>query len=66
MYYEVSQEVFDKLPDFIVGVVAVTGIDNSKDVPAVTKMLEENAEAVRAYFEEKKRLQAYHLQSFWL
>ena len=52
MFYEVSKEVFDKLPDFVVGVVAVTGIDNSKEVPAITKMLEENAEAVRKYFEE--------------
>ena len=52
MFYEVSKEVFDKLPDFVVGVVAVTGIDNSKEVPAIIKMLEENAEAVRKYFEE--------------
>ena len=52
MFYEVSKEVFEKLPTFVVGVVAVTGIDNSRDVPAITKMLEENAEAVRKYFEE--------------
>lgn len=52
MFYEVSKEVFDKLPEFVVGVVAVTGIDNSKEVPAITKMLEENSEAVINYFAE--------------
>ena len=52
MFYEVSKEVFDKLPNFVVGVVAVTGIDNSKAVPAITEMLKDNAESVRKYFEE--------------
>ena len=52
MFYEVSQEVFDKLPNALFGVVAVTGVDNTKPVPAITKMLEDNAEAVRLYFEE--------------
>ena len=51
MYFEVSREMFDKLPTFTVGVVAVTGIDNQRDVPAITKMLGENAEACRQYFE---------------
>ncbi|HHW95515.1 MAG TPA: hypothetical protein GX736_06285 [Mogibacterium sp.] len=52
MFYEVSKEVFEKLPNFVVGVVAVEGFDNSKEVPAIADMLEENAEAVRKYFEE--------------
>ena len=52
MFYEVSKEVFDKLPTFVVGVVAVQGIDNSKEVPAITKMLEENSEEVIRYFQE--------------
>ena len=47
MYYEVSKEVFDKLPNFVVGVVAVTGINNSKEVPAIAKMLEERQETKR-------------------
>ena len=41
MFYEVSKEVFDKLPNFVVGVVAVTGINNAKEYPAIEKMLEE-------------------------
>lgn len=52
MYYEVSSEVFEKLPDFVVGVVAVTGINNSKEYPAVQKMLEDNSNAVIQYFAE--------------
>ena len=39
MYYEVSKEVFGKLPNFVVGVVAVTGINNNKEYPAIEKML---------------------------
>lgn len=51
MFYEVSKEVFDKLPDAVFGVVAVTGIDNSKEIPAIKKLLEDNAEECRKYFE---------------
>ena len=52
MYYEISKDVFDKLPTFVVGVVAVQGIDNSKEVPAITKMLEECSDEVMRYFAE--------------
>ena len=52
MFYEVSKEVFDKLPNFVVGVVAVTGINNSKEYPAIEKMLEENSNEVIRYFAE--------------
>lgn len=52
MFYEVSKEVFDKLPNFVVGVVAVTGIDNSKEVPAIAEMLETNSGEVIDYFRE--------------
>lgn len=52
MYYEVSKDIFDKLPDAVFGVVAVTGIDNSKGVPAIKKMLEDNAEECHRYFED--------------
>jgi len=51
MYFEVSREMFDKLPTFAVGVVAVQGIDNTKDVPAITEMLDRYAEECRQYFE---------------
>ena len=50
MYYEISKEVFDKLPNFIVGVVAVSGIDNSKEIPAVDKLLDESIASCSEYF----------------
>ena len=52
MFYEVSKDIFDKLPDAIFGVVAVTGIDNTREVPAIQQMLEKNAEDCRSYFEQ--------------
>ena len=52
MFYEVSKEVFDKLPNFVVGVVAVTGINNAKEYPAIRKMLEDNSNEVIQYFAE--------------
>ena len=52
MFYEVSKEVFDKLPNFVVGVVAVTGINNAKEYPAIEKMLEDNSNEVIRYFAE--------------
>ena len=52
MFYEVSKEVFDKLPHFVVGVVVVTGINNAKEYPAIEKMLEDNSNEVIQYFAE--------------
>lgn len=52
MYFEVSKEMFDKLPDFVVGVVAVTGIDNEREVPAITELLRQSTEDCSRYFEE--------------
>ena len=51
MYFEVSREMFDMLPTFTVGVVAVRGIDNAKDNPAIKEMLEKYSEECKAYFE---------------
>ena len=51
MFFEIDKEVFDKLPDFVCGVVTVEGIDNSKEIPAITEMLDKYAEECRAYFE---------------
>ena len=50
MFFEVSKEVFDKVPDLVIGVVAVQGIDNSKEIPAISEMLDEYAEECRQYF----------------
>ena len=51
MYFEISKEVFDKIPNFVCGVVAVQGIDNSKEVPAITEMVEKFAAECKAYFD---------------
>ncbi len=51
MFFEVDKEIFDKVPDLVIGVVAVQGIDNSKEVPAIEKMLDKYAEECRQYFE---------------
>ena len=56
MFYEVSQEVFDKLPNFVVGVVAVTGINNAKEYPAIEKMLEDNSNDYKGY-DHRRRYQ---------
>lgn len=52
MFFEIDKAVFDKLPNFVCGVVAVEGIDNSKDVPAISEMLDKYAAECKAYFEE--------------
>ncbi len=52
MFYEVSKEVFDKLPNAVFGLVAVTGINNAKEVPQIGAMLDENVEACNKYFDE--------------
>ena len=54
MYYEVSPEIFAKLPNACFGAVAVRGLDNTKPVPELSAMLQENIAACEKYFEGKK------------
>ena len=51
MFFEISKDVFDKIPNFVCGVVAVRGIDNSSEIPAVKEMLEKYAGECKAYFD---------------
>ena len=53
MFYEVSKDYFDKLPDAVFGVVAVTGIDNTIDIPKMGELLEKYASECEAYFAEQ-------------
>ena len=39
MYYQVSKEFFDKLPNACFGAVAVRGLDNTHDIPELEEML---------------------------
>ncbi len=54
MYYQVTQEVFDKLPTACFGAVAVRGLDNTRPQPELEALLQENIRACQAYFADKK------------
>lgn len=54
MYYQVSQEFFQKLPNACFGAVAVRGLDNSREIPELEAMLADNVAACEAYFTGKK------------
>lgn len=42
MKFEIAKEVFDLLPNAYFGVVAVKGMDNTRDIPELEAQLEEN------------------------
>lgn len=52
MYFEVSKDVFDMLPNAVFGVVAVKNIDNSKVNSEIAEMLSSSIESCQKYFEE--------------
>ena len=54
MYYQVSKEFFDKLPNACFGAVAVRGLDNTHDIPELEEMLAGNVAECEAYFTGKK------------
>ena len=54
VYYQVSKEFFDKLPNACFGAVAVRGLDNTHDIPELEKMLAGNVAECEAYFTGKK------------
>ncbi len=39
MKFIVTPDIFEKLPDMYVGVVVAKGIDNSKNYPAIDRLL---------------------------
>ena len=54
MYYQVSKEFFEKLPNAYFGAVAVRGLDNTREIPELEQMLAENVATCEAYFTGKK------------
>lgn len=54
MRFEIAQEVFDLLPNGFFGVVCVKGMDNTKEIPALTDMLQENIQVCEKDFEGVK------------
>ena len=53
MYYQVSKEFFDKLPNACFGAVAVRGLDNTHEIPELEQMLAENVAACETYLRAK-------------
>lgn len=53
MYYQVSKEFFEKLPNAYFGAVAVRGLDNTREIPELEQMLAENVAACEAYLPVK-------------
>ena len=54
MYYQVSEEIFEKLPTACFGAVAVRGLDNTRRLPELEAMLQENIAVCQQYFADKK------------
>lgn len=54
MKFDIAKEVFELLPNGYFGVVAVKGIDNKKDVPALADMLSANVADCEKEFEGVK------------
>lgn len=54
MFYEVSKEVFEKLPNAVFGAVAVKGIDNTKVIPELAEMVAAGVADCAAYIGDQK------------
>lgn len=54
MRFEIAKEVFDLLPDAYFGVVAVKGMDNTKEIPELEAQLAENIMECEREFEGVK------------
>lgn len=54
MKFEIAKEVFDLLPNAYFGVVAVKGMDNTKEIPELEEMLQANIAQCEKDFEGVK------------
>ena len=61
MYYQISKELTEKLPNVFFGAVAVRGLDNSKKIPELEKMLQAEITEREVYFEDKKVKEDLHV-----
>lgn len=64
MKFEIAKEVFDLLPDAYFGVVAVKGIDNTKNIPELEAELAANISACEAAFQGIKVKNAEDIQPY--
>lgn len=53
MKFYVTNEVFEKIPNAVFGLVSVYGVDNNANYPLIKKLLKENIESCEEYFENK-------------
>lgn len=54
MKFKVSEDVFEKLGNVCFGVVVAKGIDNSKSIDSINKLLDDSIAYVEDYFTDKK------------
>ena len=54
MKFEIAKEVFDLLPNGYFGIVAVKGMDNTKEIPELEAMLQANIEVCEKDLRELK------------
>jgi len=54
MKFIVEKEVFQKLPEVCFGIVVASNVDNSKPIPQIKELLEENIRYCQKYYEGRK------------
>lgn len=52
MQFTITDDIFQQLPNLYVGVVVAHGIDNSRDYPAITTMLDQHMAQAQATFKD--------------
>jgi DNA/RNA-binding domain of Phe-tRNA-synthetase-like protein len=54
MQFSIQKELFDVLPDLVIGVVVARGIDNRRNVPEINQLLQASLDAMRSGFGVEK------------
>ena len=54
MKFKIQKEIFEKIDNLYIGVVVARGIDNSKEYPEISKMLENSSVLAEEKFLDKK------------
>ncbi|MBB1062588.1 B3/4 domain-containing protein [Limosilactobacillus fastidiosus] len=52
MKFEITSDIFEKLPNMYIGVVIADNIDNHQEYPEVAKLLDENMTQAKARFQD--------------
>lgn len=54
MFFSIEPKVFERLPDLVIGAVAVSGLDNAAPQPDIAGLLQSNIQMREAHFEDAK------------